>query len=164
MSPITMSCWRALPPLLLLGACTAQNCDPANAGFISGVGCEVSGSYNQREQTQRQTLDAAHQELARQRAIAAASARDRAAAEADLASMQAKLSDMEQQDADLQRRLAAAQRRQGADQAEVKRLQARLAALEAARTHAAAAPDPAEVAKLEERRRALLDSITSSGL
>ena len=38
--------------LLGLAACTPQQCDPSQAGFLSGIGCAASGSYATRNQYQ----------------------------------------------------------------------------------------------------------------
>ena len=157
-----MSTRLALLPLLLFGACAAQNCDPATAGFFGGIGC--AGAFDQQEKVQQQQLNDARRNLAIQRAAADAAARDRAAAEANLASMQARLSDIQQQDVELRRRIDAARRRQGADTAAVQHAQAELDALEATRRRAAAAPDPAAVQELERRQRAVLDAINDTGI
>ena len=159
-----MSPRLVLLPLLLLGACAAQNCDPATAGFFGGIGCGVSGSYDQREQGQQRALEAARRDLAVQRDAAVAAARDREAAEANLAGMHAELRNMQQQDADLRRRIDAARQRQSADTVAIQRAQADLDALERARARAAAAPNQAAVEDLERRRHALLDAITDSGI
>ncbi len=152
-----MSPRLALLPLLLLGACATQNCDPATAGFLTGIGC--AGAFEQQDRAKEQQLQDARRNLAVQRAAADAAARDRAAAEADLAGMRAKLADIEQQDADLRQRLAAARRRQGADTAALQRAQHDLDALEASVHRAAAAPDPATVQDLQRRHDAVLDAI-----
>jgi len=154
----------ALLPLLLLGACAVQNCDPATAGFFGGIGCEVSGSYNQREGEQQRALEAARRDLGVQRAAADAAARDRAAAEANLAGMQAELRAMGQQDVALRRRIDAARQRQGADAAAIQRAQTQLDALEQQRARITAAPSSAAVQDLDRRRRALLEAITDSGI
>jgi len=159
-----MSPRLALLPLLLCGACTAQNCDPATAGFFNGIGCEVSGSYNQREQAQQAQLDAARRDLKAQRDAADTAARDRDAAEADLANMQAELRDIQQRNAALGRRIDAARQRQGADIAKIQRAQAELDELEHATARAAAAPNHAAMEEVDRRRKALLNAITGTGI
>jgi len=41
----------SLTSLLLIGnfnGCSAKNCDPSSAGFFGGIGCELSGAYDDR--------------------------------------------------------------------------------------------------------------------
>jgi hypothetical protein len=145
----------ALLPLLALGACAAQNCNPSTADFFSGIGCEVSGANAQNEQALQRNLSNARLDLARQRADARAAAVQASSDQANLAALQARLRETARQEAQLRRQVDAARTRQGADAAAVQRATADLDALEAARRNAAAAPSPAAVEDVERRRRAL---------
>ena len=63
--------------LLGAAACSPQSCDPSQAGFLSGIGCEASGSYSTRNQYQRSEL-AQQNAAALQNRAAAVSEGDRA--------------------------------------------------------------------------------------
>jgi hypothetical protein len=156
-----MSRRLALLPLLALGACAAQNCNPSTAGFFDGIGCEVSGANSQNERALQNTLVNARTDLARQRAAAQAAGAQRSADEANLAAMQARLRDTARQDAQLRRQVDAARARQGAGAAGVVRAQTELDGLERARSAAAAAPSPGAMEDVERRRRAVTDALTS---
>jgi len=36
-------------PVLLLAACSASDCDPNQAGLITGIGCAIGGGFNTRD-------------------------------------------------------------------------------------------------------------------
>lgn len=43
---------------LLIAGCatTTSDCDPAQGGYLRGIGCSVSGGYNQRQEDRQETL------------------------------------------------------------------------------------------------------------
>ena len=105
--------------ILLLGGCATTDCDPTRGGFIRGIGCSVSGSYDAREANLRTTRDAAQIERDRsQRTLdqtnrqkattegqVAAAEREYQALDRDLAAMQTKLSKAKAGNEDLKRKL-----------------------------------------------------------
>lgn len=57
--------WLTALAAALLNGCATTECDPAGGGYLRGIGCSVSGSYDQR-QAERQS----QVELERQRQAA----------------------------------------------------------------------------------------------
>lgn len=107
-----------------LTGCAAQQCDPSQAGFLSGLGCEASGSYTARNQQQQSTL--AQQNAAALQNRAAAQDEGMRANQAVLTRDQARrrLSAVDQQTSQLRRRLAAARASGTADQGRLAAAQA----------------------------------------
>ena len=152
----------ALAALLGVAGCASGNCDPSQAGFFDGIGCQTSGAYDQRQYQLQNNLSAARANLYNQqgRADAAAASADAARSERDRSARN--LQAMGRENATLQARLNAAARRDGADRALVAQRQSELSQLERDRAAAAArGADPAEVQRLEQRRRALLDAASN---
>lgn len=106
--------------LLFMGGCATSDCDPSRGGFIRGIGCSVSGSYEAREANLRHTRDAA--ELERQRSQRsydetsrqveatkgelAAAEREYEALDRDLAALRTKLSKSKVANEELKRKVS----------------------------------------------------------
>ncbi len=116
--------------LLGLSACSAQQCDPSQAGFLSGIGCEASGSYAVRNQSQRSIL-AQQNAVALQNRVQAQNEGVHAT-QALVARDQARgrLAVIDQQNAQLRTRLEVARARGGLDQARLIKAEAELDALQ----------------------------------
>ena len=146
--------------LLGLASCSAQQCDPARAGFLDGIGCEVSRGYIARTQAQQSAL--AQQNAAALTSRAQAQDEGARAGEAMLTRDQARqrLGAVDQQTARLRTQLASARARGGADQARLSAAQAELDALQRQRggVPGGAATDD-QVRALEARRRRLTDQL-----
>lgn len=105
--------------LLVLGGCATSDCDPTRGGFIRGIGCSVTGSYDARQANLRTTRDSAEIERDRsQRALdntnrqkqateerVAAAEREYRTLDRDLAAMQTKLSRAKAGNEELKRKL-----------------------------------------------------------
>ena len=144
--------------LLLLAGCAASQCDPSEAGFFTGIGCAVGSGYTARR-------DALTSEDYQSRVAAANAANEAGAAQTaeqiaqrDLAQERVQLARMEREQHDLARRLAAAAAGHSATQAQLDKAYRDLAALRRATRAqaAAAAPDPAAVARLKAKQQHLL--------
>lgn len=147
--------------LLGLAACSPQACDPSQAGFFSGIGCEASGSYGVRNQYQRSTL-------AQQNAVALQSRADALnegsrANQALLSRDQARqrLSASDRQTADLRARLAAARRNGTLDAARLNQAQAELASIQQQRNGLAGGATPDQIRAYEEQHRRLMESLSA---
>lgn len=116
--------------LLGLAACTPQQCDPSQAGFLSGIGCAASGSYATRNQYQQAEL--AQQGAAASESRAQAQDEGARASQALLTRDQARrrLGAVDQQTAQFRARLNAARSRGGLDQVRLSDAQAELDALQ----------------------------------
>ena len=151
----------SLGALFGLVACTPQQCDPSQAGFLSGIGCAASGSYAARNQSQRS-------DLAQQSAVAAQS-RDQAqhegarASEALLSRDQARrrLGTVDQQTAQLRTRLGAARARGGVDLARLNAAQLELDDLQRQSARLQSGASEEDVRALEARRRRINDQISA---
>lgn len=146
---------RAAAVLLLagLGGCTAAACDPSQAGFLSGIGCEASGSYTQRNQYQQSAL--AQQNANALQARASAQDEGVRANQAVLSRDQARrrLASVDGQTAQLRARLNAARARGTVDQTRLDAAQAEVAELERLRAQVPQAATDAQVRALEEQRK-----------
>ena len=146
----------------LLGAtaCTPQACDPSQAGFFSGIGCEASGNYGVRHQYQESTL--AQQNAAALQSRAAAVNEGQRANEALISRDQARrrLASSDRETAQLRARLAAARARGSVDQARLDQAQAEVAALQRQRAGLQNGGSPDQLRAYEERHRQLMDSLT----
>jgi hypothetical protein len=155
---------RATPFVVLvsLAGCAAGGCDPGSAGFFSGIGCSAGGGYNQRS-TSLQQQAGYEQGIAAQAAQGSAVARaDADAAESQELALRRQVTLIQSGNADLQRRLVAARARRGASDQQYQAAQAHLSQLEEqTKAQLAGSPDPAEVARLQQSRRALLAELGS---
>ena len=142
-----------------LGACSAQQCDPSRAGFLSGIGCEASGSYTVRNQGQQSDL--AQQNAAALQNRAAAQTEGARASQALLSRDQARrrLGAVDAQTAQLRARLAAARASGAADVGRLNAAQAELDALQRQRRGLGNAASEADVRALEANRRRLADQL-----
>ena len=149
----------ALLGLLALSACTPQACDPSQAGFLSGIGCEASGSYGVRNQAQQSAL--AQQNAALLQNRAAASNEGARASQALISRDQARrrLSAVDSQTAQLRRRVQAAQARGNVDAGRLAAAQSELDSLQQERSAAGQAPTDDQVRALEAHRRRLQDQL-----
>lgn len=145
--------------LLGLASCSAQQCDPARAGFLDGIGCEVSRGYIARNQAQQSVL--AQGNAAALTSRAQAQDEGARAGEAVLTRDQAqqRLGAVDQQTARLRGQLASARARGDADQARLSAAQAELDALQRQRGGVRGAATDEQVRALEARRRRLTDQL-----
>lgn len=146
--------------LLGLAACNAQQCDPSQAGFLSGIGCEASGSYGIRNQYQKSELG--------QRSADALQSRVRAqdegarASEAMVTRDQARqrLGAVDRQAAEYRARINAARTRGGVDQVRLTEAQNQLNALRRQRAALRGDATEPQLRDLEAQRRRLNEQIS----
>lgn len=150
----------AVLALLGLAACTPQACDPSQAGFFSGIGCETSGSYGVRNQYQRSAL-AQESSLALQNRANAIDAGQRAN-DAILSrdEAQRRLSSTDRRTAQIRASLAAARSRRNVDRTRLDEAQSELARLQRDRTSLQRGASAEQIRAYEERQQRLNDSIT----
>lgn len=151
----------AVLALLGLAACTPQACDPSQAGFFSGIGCETSGSYGVRNQYQRSAL-AQESSLALQNRANAIDAGQRAN-DAILSrdEAQRRLSSADRRTTQIRASLAAARSRRNVDRTRLDEAQSELARLQRDRASLQRGGASAEQLRAyEERQQRLNDSIT----
>ena len=145
--------------LLGLAACTPQACDPSQAGFFSGIGCEASGSYGVRNQNQQLSL-AQQNSLAMQNRADALSASDRANdALVSRDEARRRLASADRQTTRIRASLAAARNRRNVDQTRLDQAQAELAGLQRDRAALQRGASSDQLRAFEERQRRLNDSI-----
>lgn len=149
-----------LVALAALPSCAPQSCDPSQAGFLSGIGCEASGSYGVRRDAQQQAL--AQQNALALQNQAAAQQEGARATDALVARDQARrrLGAVDQQTRALRARLASARARAGANPGRLDAAQADLDQLERQRGAVGSAPSEAQLRALEEQRRRLNDALS----
>lgn len=144
----------------LLGAagCTPQSCDPSQAGFLSGIGCEASGSYATRNQYQQSALAQENATALQNRAAAIneGGRANRALIGRDEARRRLAVSDRDTQR--LRARLAAA-RASGGDQVRLHQAQAEVDALQSQRAGLQNGATPDQLRAYEERHRRMMDSL-----
>ncbi len=148
--------------LLGLAACSPQQCDPSQAGFLSGLGCAASGSYAARNQYQQSELA--------QQSTAASQSRDQAQGEGARASQalltrdqtRRRLGAVDRQTAQLRTRLNAARVRGGVSQIRLSDAQAELDALQRERAGLHGAATDEQLRVLEDHQRRLRDQITGA--
>ena len=154
---------RGLPivgALLGLAACSAQQCDPSQAGFLSGIGCEASGSYTTRNQYQQSELG--------QRSADALQSRVRAqdegarAGQAMVTRDQARqrLGAIDRQAIEFRARINAARARGTVDQVRLTEAQDQLDALQRQRTTLRGDATEAQLRNLEAQRRRVNDQLS----
>lgn len=144
----------------LLAGCSAQACDPSQAGFLSGIGCQASGSYGVRNQAQQSAL--AQQNAAALQNRAAAQDEGARASQALLTRDQARvrLGALDRDTARLRARLNEARARGGVDRVRLDEAQAELNALQQSRAGLQGAATEDQVRALEARRRRLADQLS----
>lgn len=146
--------------LLGLAGCTPQACDPSQAGFFSGIGCEASGSYGVRNQYQRSAL-AQESSLALQNRANAIDASQRANdAIVNRDEAQRRLSSADRRTAQIRASLAAARSRRNVDQVRLDEAQSELARLQRDRASLQRGASAEQLRAFEERQQRLNDSIT----
>jgi hypothetical protein len=143
----------ALSPTLVLAGCATGTCDPAQAGFFSGMACESSGGYARRQDMLHNQLDSARDDLQQQIALRRTAAADAAAAQAQRDASASRLRAANRETAAIRLKLDAAARQQGVDQSVVQRQRAELDGLERQRN--AAASQGADAATIQENNRRL---------
>ena len=152
----------AIAVLALLGmaACSPQSCDPSQAGFLSGIGCEASGSYGVRNQYQRTAL-AQESSLALQNRANAIDAGQRAN-DAIVSRDEARhrLSVADRRTAQIRASLAAARNRRNVDQTQLNEAQSELVRLQRDRASLQRGASAEQLRAFEERQQRLNDSIT----
>jgi chromosome segregation ATPase len=148
--------------LILLAGCQREE-DPAKAGFFSGLGNTVSGTYEQRIDDRQRELS--ETERLRQDMAARAAESDRRRNESDVAvrDRQMRLAALDQDFSRLQRRLDALKRQRTADETQLRDAERRLAELRQQRQSAPTAPDEGQMRDLEQRMRTMDRAITGLG-
>lgn len=149
----------ALGAAALLAGCAPGQCDPSQAGFLSGMGCEASGSYGVRSQYQQSAL--AQQNTNALQMRAAASDEGARANQALLSRDQARgrLNAVDRQTSQLRARLNAARASGRADQSRLDAAQAELNALERQRGQVSQSATEEQVRALEAQRRRLAEQM-----
>lgn len=143
-----------------LAGCAPGACDPSQAGFLSGIGCDASGSYATRSQYQQSALA---QENANALQMRAAASNEGARANQAVLSRdqaQGRLSAIDRQTSQLRARLNSARARGGADQARLDAAQAELGALERQRAQVPQGATEDQVRALEAQRRRLAEQMS----
>jgi len=156
-----LTSFLVLGALLGLAACSPQQCDPLQAGFLSGIGCVASGSYAARNQSQQS-------ELGQQSAVASqnrARAQDQGvrASQALVTRDQARrrLSAIDRQTAEYRARLNTARARGGVDQVRLSEAQDQLNALQRQRAMLPGDATEAQLRDLEAKRQWVNDQLSS---
>ena len=144
--------------MLASAACTPQACDPSQAGFFSGIGCEASGSYATRNQYQQTALAQQSSALLQNRAAAIneGDRANRALIGRDEARRRLAVSDRETQR--LRARLASARAR-GGDDVRLHQAQAEVDALQSQRAGLQNGASPEQLRAYEDRHRRMMDSL-----
>ena len=154
-----MTRWIVLAAVLAVPACAPGQCDPSQAGFISGIGCEASGSYATRNQYQQSAL--AQQNANALQARASAQDEQSRANEALLSRDQARrrLGSVDVQTRSLRQRLASARSRGSVDRARLDQAQTELDALERQRAGLNQGATESQVRALEAQRRRAAEAV-----
>ena len=146
--------------LVGLSACTPQACDPSQAGFFSGIGCEASGSYGVRHQDQQYSL-AQQNSLALQNRADAVDASARASdALVNRDEARRRLTNADRRTGQMKASLAAARRRRDVDQTRLGQAQAELTQLQRDRATLQRGASADQLRAFEERQQRLNDSIS----
>ena len=136
-----------------LSGCAPGACDPSQAGFLSGISCEASGSYATRSRYQQSALA---QESANALQARAAAGEERSRAADALVTRDQARSRLNAVDAETRRlraRLAAARARGNADTGRLGAAQAELDALQQQRSQLGNGASEGDLRALEARRR-----------
>lgn len=153
---------RALLPLgvlALLAGCAPGQCDPSQAGFLSGIGCEASGSFTSRNQTQQTVLMQQNSNALQQRAAAIdeGSRANQALLSRDQA--RRRLGAVDRETAQLRARLNAARAGGRTDAGRLDAAQVELAALERQRNQVSGSATEDQVRAIEAQRRRLAEQM-----
>ena len=144
--------------LLGTAACTPGGCDPSQTGFLSGIGCEASGSYATRNQYQQSAL-AQQNAAALQNRAAAVSEGDRAnRALIGRDEARRRLASSDRDTQRLRARLAAA-RASGGDDTRLRQAQSEVDALQNQRAGLQNGASPEQLRAYEDRHRRMMDSL-----
>jgi hypothetical protein len=146
--------------LIGLSACAPQQCDPAQAGFLSGIGCEASGSYAVRNQNQQSML--AQQNAAALQNRAQARDEGARASQALLTRDQARsrLSALDLQTAQIGARLDAAHARGDINQARFDQAKAEMVTLQHQRISLQAGASEQQIKAYEDMHKHMMDDVT----
>jgi len=145
-----MRYWALIAAAAVAG-CAGQNCDPSQAGFLSGIGCEASGQFAARNQAQQQQLS---QENANAASAQSAQQREQSReTNAILTRDQARqrLNAVDRQNTQLRARVAALRRSGNADRAQLSEAERELNDIQRAR--ASGPNSDADIRALEARQR-----------
>lgn len=143
-----------------LAGCAPGACDPSQAGFLSGIGCEASGNYAIRNRYQQSALS---QESANALQAHAAAGEERSRASDALVTRdqaRARLGAIDAETRRLRAHLAAARARGTAESSRLEAAQADLDALLQQRRQVTAGASDAELQALEARRRRAVEAIS----
>lgn len=135
----------------LLAGCSGQSCDPSQVGFLSGIGCEVGGSYAARNQAQQRQLS-----YENSNASAAQSAQQQEQSRESNALLtrdqaRRRLNAVDRQNGQLRARIAALRRSGNADRAQLNEAERELNAVQ--RDRAVGPSSDADIRALEARQR-----------
>lgn len=142
-----------------LAGCAAGNCDPSQAGFLSGIGCEASGSYTSRNQTQQSILAQQRAAALQERAGASAAQSDAVSAQLTADQRRRRLGTLDRETGQLRARLASLRARGTADEAQLGQAQSELDNLQRQRAALPPAATDAQVRAVEEQRQRLLNAL-----
>ena len=150
----------AIGALLGLAGCSPQQCNPSQAGFLAGIGCETSGSFATRSQYQQSQL--AQENAAALQGRAAAQNEGARASQALLTRDQARqrLGAVDRQAAQLRARFDAARSRGGVDQVRLHEAQSELNALQRQRAGLQGGGTDVQLRALEEHQQRFRDQIS----
>ncbi len=137
--------------ILAVGGCAASQCDPNQAGFLTGIGCAVGPGYADRTQQDQAELGAAREQLQSAQGQAVAANAQAAAAIDQRAAMRAQLHALDTRQRDLAHRIALARQHQGVDQVKLQQVQTQLDQLERDRAALGTQPDPAQVQQQQQK-------------
>ncbi len=140
-----------LATVAALAGCAQGSCDPSQAGFFSGIGCEAGGGYAARNQAQQAQLS-----QDRANAMAAQDTQQREQSRATNAILtrdeaRQRLTALDRRTAQLRSRLATLRRSGSQSQAQLNEAEAQLAALQ--RQRSGGASSDAQMRALEDRQR-----------
>lgn len=145
-----------------LAACSPQQCDPSQAGFLSGLGCAASGSYAARNQYQQSEL--AQQTMAASRSRSQAQDEGARASQALVTRDQARrrLGAVDRQTAQLRAHFNAAHARGDLSQIRLSDAQAELNALQRERAGLQGGATEEQLRALEDHERRVMDQLTGA--
>jgi chromosome segregation ATPase len=143
--------------LAALAGCAAGSCDPSQAGFFSGIGCEASGAYGARNQMQRSALAQSRSQALQEEAGAGQAQSEAASAEASLNERRRQLDTLDRETASLRARLGRLRGSNRVDQGRLAVARAQLDELQRRRAALPASASEAQIEELERKRTALFD-------
>ena len=148
--------------LLALAGCSSQQCDPSQAGFLSGIGCAASGSYAARNQYQQSVLAQQSTAASQNRVLAHDEGARASQALVTRDEARRRLGAVDRQIAQLRTRLSAARARGDVSQIRLSDEQAELNALQRQRAEVQGVATDEQLRALENQQRRLRDQLTGA--